>query len=187
MKLVGSVTGASKSLLTGKVALTLEVDWRGAGSPDFGEILNQGEMDVEIKKHSVRRSLDANAYFHVLVGKLADEMRISKPYCKNLMLGRYGQPFLTGAGADAIIKTNIPANQMMEGDAFHCMPCARREEAGGDVTFYRVMRGSSTYNAKEMSILIDGTVQECKQLGIETMTPDEMKRMLAAWKAKKGD
>jgi hypothetical protein len=34
-----------------------------------------------------------------------------------------------------------------------------------------------------MSKLIDGTVMEAKQLGIETMTPDQMKRMLASWEA----
>ena len=37
------------------------------------------------------------------------------------------------------------------------------------------MRGSHTYDSKEMSRLIDGTVSEAKELGIETMPLDELK------------
>ena len=33
-----------------------------------------------------------------------------------------------------------------------------------------------------MSILIDGTVQEAKDLGIETMTPDQIEEMKQKWK-----
>jgi hypothetical protein len=41
--------------------------------------------------------------------------------------------------------------------------------------------GSSTYNTKEMSVLIDGVVSECKELGIETMTPDELAGLKNEW------
>lgn len=41
--------------------------------------------------------------------------------------------------------------------------------------------GSSTYDAKEMSVLIDGVVSECKEMGIETMTPDEIARLKSEW------
>lgn len=41
--------------------------------------------------------------------------------------------------------------------------------------------GSSKYNTKEMARLIDYVVEECKPLGIDTMTPDEIERLKAAW------
>ena len=41
--------------------------------------------------------------------------------------------------------------------------------------------GSSTYNTKEMSVLIDGIVYEAKELGIETLPPDELERMKVEW------
>lgn len=44
-----------------------------------------------------------------------------------------------------------------------------------------VMRGSHTYDTKEMSELIKGTVQEAKALGIETATPQEIKEMEERW------
>ena len=45
----------------------------------------------------------------------------------------------------------------------------------------QVYYGSSTFNTKEMSVFIDGIVSECKELGIETLTSEELERMKAAW------
>ena len=47
---------------------------------------------------------------------------------------------------------------------------------------YLLLRGSHTYNTEEMSILIDGTVQDAKEQGIETATPDELERMKQQWR-----
>ena len=47
-----------------------------------------------------------------------------------------------------------------------------------NVMFYQ---GSSVYDTKQMSILIDGLVADAKELGIETMTPDELERIKTAW------
>ena len=44
-------------------------------------------------------------------------------------------------------------------------------------TIYRIYKGSSEFDSKEMSIFIDGIIQECKQLNINTMTPDEIARL----------
>jgi hypothetical protein len=62
------------------------------------------------------------------------------------------------------------------------MPCGHKTEDGKELVFYKIFRGSSTYDTKEMSILIDGIVTECKELGIETLPPEEVKRMLEMWK-----
>ena len=45
----------------------------------------------------------------------------------------------------------------------------------------QVYYGSSTFDTKEMSVFIDGIVRECKELGIETMTPAELERMKSQW------
>lgn len=42
-------------------------------------------------------------------------------------------------------------------------------------------RGSSTFNQKEMSQLIDMVVQDCKEQGVETATPNELERMKQEW------
>ena len=45
----------------------------------------------DVKKHTEKRSLSQNAYFHVLLGKIADAMRLPKPVVHNMMIRRYGQ------------------------------------------------------------------------------------------------
>lgn len=70
---------------------------------------------------------------------------------------------------------------MLEQETLHCYPCGCKEENGQSLNFFRIYRGSHTYDTKEMSILIDGTVQEAKDLGIETMTPDELDRIKQEW------
>ena len=41
--------------------------------------------------------------------------------------------------------------------------------------------GSSQYDTKQMSRLIDGIVGECEDLGIETMTPGELAMLKEGW------
>lgn len=185
MNLTGKIVGISTNFLTKKFELALSVNEAENLTNGYEELKDAELLDIRVTKHRKRRSLDANAYFHVLVGKLADKMRISKPRCKNLMIGRYGQPFYIDDSetAEAVIKTNIPADIMMENESVHCMPCGFKTEGEQELVFYKIMRGSSTYDTMEMSILIDGTVNECKDLGIETLTPDELERMIASWKA----
>ena len=55
------------------------------------------------------------------------------------------------------------------------------EENGKEVYFYKVYRGTHTYDTKEMAKMIDGTIQECKQVGIDTATPAEIERMQQLW------
>ena len=46
---------------------------------------------------------------------------------------------------------------------------------------YKVYKGSSEFDTREMSIFIDGIVYEAEELGIQTMTPNEIARIKAAW------
>ena len=80
-----------------------------------------------------------------------------------------------------IYKSNAPVEYMQELEALHSMPVKFSEENGKEVVFYRIYRGSSTYDSKEMSLLIEGTVSDAKDLGIETIPPDELERMMLMW------
>lgn len=174
----GAFDGLAEDFLTGKqkASLTLNEDAREA----FRE-LSGTKVSITIKKYRQKRSLDANAYFHVLVGKLADAIGISKARCKNIMICRYGQVEYLEDEQPAVLKTNIPVAHMLEQEFLHCTPIGCREEDGTEVIFYKVYRGSHTYDTKEMYILIQGTIAEVKDQGIETMTPKELERMMKAY------
>lgn len=130
------------------------------------------EAEVELKKYSPRRSQNANRYFHVLCEELRKALRISSAACKNMLITSYGQlEYLDDE--PVTITTNVPADMMQEQEVLHCRPIG----VDGDNFIYQVYRGSHTYNTREMALLIDGTIEECKLQGIETMTPDELKRL----------
>ena len=49
---------------------------------------------------------------------------------------------------------------------------------GNTFRSYLVFKGTSQYDSREMSIFIDGLVQEARQLGIETLEDIEIKNLI---------
>lgn len=141
--------------------------------------------DLSEHKEHRKRSLDSNAYFHVLADKLRQKLGISLARCKNHLIADYGQILYLG-DEPMIYKTNAPEEYMMELETLHTKCVKVTTENGREVFFYRVYRGSHEYNTEEMSRLINGTVEECKAQGIETATPDEIARMQALWESRYG-
>lgn len=137
----------------------------------------------EIKEKKRKRSLNANSYFHVLCDKLRQKLNISMAHCKNLLITSYGQiDYLDPDRTEPLIyKTNAPPEYIQEREEVHMELIKISEEKGKPVYFYRMYRGSHTYDTAEMSKLIEGTVQECVQQDIETATPDEIAKMIALW------
>lgn len=175
MQCRGKITQISRDILTRRLLVTMVLT--DVSEQAVQTISAFDDLSVEMKKYRAKRSLDANAYFHVLVGKIADTLTISKAKAKNMLICRYGQPQLLPDGSIMIYKTNAPEEFMWEQEAVHAIPVRYEDKA----TFYKIYRGSHTYDSKEMSLLIDGTVADAKELGIETMTPAELAEMKARW------
>lgn len=134
----------------------------------------------DLTPHREKRSLDSNAYFHVLCDKLRKKLGISMARCKNHLIADYGQIEYID-DEPMIYKTNAPEEYMMELETLHTKCVKVTEEHGKNVYFYRIYRGSHTYNTKEMSDLIAGTIEECKAQDIETATPAEIAQMMVLW------
>lgn len=138
-------------------------------------------LSISVKKLSKKRSLNANAYFHVLVGKIADALDppISKARSKNILLGKYGQREIHKNGPLIIsVRSDI---DLLEREDIHCVPVGYGKVNDTEFTHWAIIRPSHTYDSLEMSILIDGTVQDAKELGIPTMTPNDIARMKELW------
>lgn len=173
MKTTGTIKSIDIAFPSRKAVVAFEV----TAAPEDIEQYKEMELDISFDKHREKRSLDSNAYFHVLVDKLRQVLNISMAECKNHLIASYGQIEYIG-DVQAIIKTNIEPKDMLQSDFLHTW-CVRTNDDG---TFmYRVYRGSHTYNTAEMAKLIDGTVQECKAQGIETATPEEIRQMNERW------
>ena len=144
---------------------------------DLMNIISQGkELDVEIKQHRKKRSLDANSYCWVLLSKMADKLKTSKDTLYIDMLRQYGQrePQLLSIVAEG-------AEMVYRATQGHCTEVGESELNGKVFKHLAVLRGSSTYDSKEMATLIDGIVGEAKDLGIETMTPAELSLLKEKW------
>ena len=179
----GRLINMTRDVFSGRLNVTFQIDTEPID--ELNGLAKLDALDITAKQHRKKRSLTANAYFHVLVGKIADTLSISKTRCKNILIGRYGQQDFLEEGSPVILKTNIGVDKMLEQEFLHCAPCGCKSENGTEVVFYKVFRGSHTYDTKEMSVLIDGTVQEAKDLGIETLPLAELERMVNMWKPQK--
>lgn len=129
--------------------------------------------DVDIHEPREKRSLNANAYCWVLCTKLANKLRLSKDEVYQMMLERYGQSTIIS------VLSNINVNGFFK----YYREFGKGHVQGKEFTHYKVLKGSSEYNTEEMSILIDGIVSECQDLGIETMTPAELERLKSLWQS----
>lgn len=139
-------------------------------------------VEITVKEKKARRSVDANAYYWQLQGQLAEVANVSKPFMHNLLLRRYGQKeILEGRPVYVVLpETEEVQRKVDEDTTLHLYPTSQIKQ-GKDEKMYRtylLLRGSHEYNTLEMSRLIDGLVSECKEVGIETATPDEIARML---------
>ena len=125
----------------------------------------------EVKEHRQKRSLNANAYAWTLIGKIADDMRKSKEEVYLQMLKDYGQSEMI----------SVLSHIDLTGYFKYFEPVATTMLQGKEFTHYKIYKGSSEYDTREMSILIDGIVQEAKNLKIETLPPHEIERLKGLW------
>lgn len=153
-------------------------------SQAYEELKDCGKLSLEIKRYRRKRSLDANAYHWVLVGKLAKVLEMSNSEVHNMALRGYGQPEIyEGKGVYMTIPDTDTARRKVDNAMdYHLAPTSQVREGNDGVMYrtYKLLRGSHTYNTEEMARLIDGMITLCKEAGIadaEIATPDE-KRLL---------
>ena len=139
------------------------------------------EYVIAIDRARSRRSLDANAYFWVLLGKMAalpglpGTTELYRSYIKEI--GGNRETVCVKKDAADKLCTAWARNglgwqtDIMESKLPGCV----------NVTLYY---GSSTYDTAQMSRLIELAVQDCRALGIETATPADLALLLDRWEAK---
>lgn len=139
------------------------------------EFLDGRELDLSLKEFIPKRSLNANAYMWALISKIAEAMRISQDEVYHKVLCDYGT-YDTDGGVTQIL--SIRADAKLTGWLYiHTKPIKTVDLEGKKFTHYALIKGSSDYNTKEMSFLLDGVIYEAKELGIEVMTPEELERL----------
>ena len=146
METKATISNISIDFESGKqvISLVCEKDIRGEY-----DRLKDKECRLKVVQYREGRSLDANAYFHVLVGKIAEVTDNSKVYIKNKLIAEYGQhEIINGSLVSLPLDNDIEVYDL---EFCHLQPTASTttNKAGKLFRINLVMRGSQYYDTKE--------------------------------------
>lgn len=147
------------------ITLSLQADFRNR----FDE-LKDADIDIEIKKHRKRRSLDANGYAWKLIDLIAASMSLPKEVVYREAVKDIGGVSDVVCVKDAAVD-NLRRGWEKHGIGWQTDVMPSKIQGCTNVVLYY---GSSVYDIKQMSLLIDRLVQDAEQLGIETMTAEQL-------------
>ena len=165
---------------TGKQKLTFTLTTKQDVS-DLKAICDKNKLiAIECKEYRKKRSLDANAYFHVLVSKIAEVMKLGEDETKIKMVLEYGSIMRDENGDKVGFK--LPASVNVSSIYKYAKWFDERIENGHKFNCYIIYEHTHKLDSKQMARLIDGTIYEAKELGIETMTPAELAELKSGWK-----
>lgn len=179
MQCTGQLTDISIDFKTNKPKVTFLVNERWT-LEQLEMLKDLKKLSIEAKKYRRKRSLDANAYAWELIGKLALEMNLTdiEVYRQEISIAGVSEVLpLRNDAVDRFIET-----WSKQGLGWICETFDSKLEGYTNV---RAFYGSSVYDSKEMSRLIENIKNDCKLYGIETKSDDEIKRMLKDWEDKK--
>lgn len=140
------------------------------------------ETIYEVKEKKEGRTLTQNSYYWKLISLISAKLHMSETECHNRMLREYGKPWYDEDDQITVKykpDTEEEFKKMMRTDVYHWAQTTKTK-TGKDGTIYRrwvLLLPSHLMNTEEMSVLVDGAVQEAKQLGIETLPPHKLQEI----------
>lgn len=172
MDVTGKILSVQRDWKNGKINITFQLNEEP--TEEINKLGQCEKLSIVAKKFRKKRSLDANAYAWVLMQKIAESINSDRWSVYLEMLQKYSREFTF-----VICKEN--AVDRLKELYRTCIDYGEVNVNGKEGHQVQVFFGSSTFDSKAMSVFIDGIVYECKQLGIETMPPDDLKRMVEQW------
>ena len=172
MEFTGKIQNVSKDWQTGQFQITFSINENGAVN-EINNIKDCQKLSIKAVKYRERRSLDANALLWLCLGRIAESLRIDKWEVYLQMLKRYGK------FTYICVKPNVV--DAMKAQWRECEVIGNVDINGKEAVQMLCYFGSSTYNTKEFSVLLDGVISEMKEMGIETPTSEDMRIALERW------
>ena len=159
--------------LGGKVVLMLDTDL----SAEYLDELKDKELKVQVSVWRQDRSLNANNYCWKLLDEIAQRMHSTKEEVYQEIISKVGVFEILPIRNEAV--DNFVEKWQSRGLGWVCN--IMRDSKIPNYTNVIAYYGSSVYNTKEMSRLIDEVVQEAQGLGIQTKTPQELAELKNLW------
>lgn len=146
----------------------------------------------KLSPYKKKKTISQLGYYWKLTGELAKKTHVSANRIHNLHLRQLAQIDMDymyrmgGKPATVFIPdTDEAENDALEQEKFHIKPTGAIRQGSDNLNYrgYIVLRGCSTFDVEEMSALLSLLIQDCKAVGIETMTPNELAHMKELEKA----
>ena len=174
-ELTGKIANVSVDYFSGKPLVTFQLNEQARDMVD--ELKGEEKLSLKIKKFSKKRSLDANAYCWVLISKLAEKLNIPKEDIYRNAIKEIGGNSDTVCVQEKAVNSLCDAWQK-NGIGWQTDTFPSKIAGCTNVILYY---GSSTYDSVQMCRLINSIVEDCKTLGIETKSKEELDSLLRQW------
>lgn len=172
MESTGKIVGLDLDYLNHKPKLTIQLNRQDILATDeFSKLKELEKINITIEEISHKRGLNANSCLWKLCSQIADKIGVSKEEIYLEQLKKYGQSLL------------IPVLPSQKPNGYFKYYEFREKGKlnGKECDWYIVYKGSSEYNTKEMAILLEGTNNDCKELGIETIEEYKLRQYIESW------
>lgn len=170
-ELSGTIQGLAQDFATRRITLTLSINEEAAAKNMFDDLHEVEKLSIKIDKYREKRSLNANNYAWKLLTEIGNVLRASKEDVYIEMLKRYGQSEIIS------VLSHIPIKEYVK----YCEEAGESTLNGKLFKHYKVYKGSSEFDTREMSIFLDGVVDEAKEMGIQTETPEQIAKLKSLW------
>ena len=178
-ELTGRLSNIAMNYGTPKPHLILEVDGDLSSLfTMFDEYKDCEKLSIKIEKFKKKRSLDANAYAWVLIGKIAEKTNVPKDEVYREAIKEVGGNYDVVCVQDKAVESICQAWRH-NGIGWQADTMPSKIDGCTNVLLYY---GSSTYDTEQMSRLIENIIQDCKSLGIETKSQAEIDSLLNNWR-----
>lgn len=176
MDFSGKIKDISKDFRTGLFNITFTVNETHL-IDFFNGLLDAEILKITVDKFRKKRSPDANALLWHCIGEIAASTKSDKWDVYLTLLKRYGKftyicvkPHVVESVKKQWRETEVLGDIEINGETATQLLC---------------YFGSHTYDTKEFSRLLDGTISEMVECGIAPPTSEEMKRSLEKWENRK--
>lgn len=160
---------------TDKWLVTFEIEQQ----PTDYDKLKDKHLSLTVKQWREGRSLNANALLWNCLGEIAEALRTDKWNVYLMMLKRYGKYTYI------CVKPNVV--ESVKSQWRECEEIGEININGEKAVQLLCYFGSSTYDSKEFSVLLDGVISEMKEIGLKTPSEREFDMVIESWKKSNGE
>lgn len=175
--LIGRITNISVSYSTGRPLITFELEDKVSAFNMAEKLLPEKRLAIKVGKYKKKRSLDANAYCWVLIGKLAEKLNVTTTEVYRQAIKEIGGNSDTVCVQDKAVQS-LCDGWARNGIGWQTDTFPSKIEGCTNVILYY---GSSTYDSSQMHRLLEFVLEECRLQNIDTKTKEEIDSLLGQW------